>query len=931
MATPASADRNLLFGILALQLDFITRDQLVAAMHAWVLNKATGLGDILVAQKALAADRRALLEALVAEHLKKHDNNAAKSLAALSSVDAAVRDEVGRVADQDVQASLGHVTVMGGPPPTGTIAGAPVPTFLPPTEPAARYRILRPHARGGLGEVFVAEDAELGRQVALKEIQERHSRNPISRSRFTVEAEITGQLEHPGIVPVYGLGQYADGRPYYAMRFIRGDNLHSAIRRFHRPGAASASAYESLEFRQLLRRFVDVCNAIGYAHSRGVLHRDLKPGNIMLGQYGETLVVDWGLAKVTGKAGEVPSTAAGSVSAAGTEMETTVRPRTGGESSATVAGQALGTPAYMSPEQAAGRLHDLGPATDIYSLGATLYELLTGKLPFEGQLADVLGQIQRGECAPPRGVNPAIPKPLEAICLKAMAVRPGERYTTAQDLGVDVEHWLADEPVTAWREPWTARARRWVRRHRTGVSVAAGLVCTAFLASVIGLFAVERERRRTEEQRQVADEQRRVADEQRRLAEQRRAEADSARALADDVIRKMTGQDALLMLVGQDRLVPPQVEFLKQAGQYYEKVVPPGRPAKDVQNETARFFSLAAKILSKTRQFGEAESAVRKTIDINSRLAAEFPAERFGADVAAGYYNLGYVLAEQGKYAEARQASDESVARYEKLLAARPDDRKLRQDYVETCTNASDLMARMGQVAEAEELARRALAGQEQILAAEPNAGAARQGVGVMLTNLARILAQLKKHAEAEQALQRAAAGHAALVAQNALDFKSAYQLARMFDLQAEVFATQNRLADAEAARRRALAVWKDLGRFPRHRPDLADCYRGLGAVLCAGKKVGEAADLAEECADVPGAGAIGPYQAACILALCASADPASADRYAARAVQALRDAVGRGFDRFAWLTQDSDLDPVRRRDDFAALLLDLSEGPAGS
>lgn len=929
MATPASADRNLLFGILALQLDFITRDQLVAAMHAWVLDKAKGLGDILVVHKALAADRRTLLEALVAEHLKKHDNDPAKSLAALSSVEPAVRAEIGQVVDQDVQASLGHVTVAGGMPPTGTMAGAPVPTFLPPTEAGARYRILRPHARGGLGEVYVAEDAEIGRQVALKEIQERHSRNPVSRTRFTVEGEITGQLEHPGIVPVYGMGHYADGRPYYAMRFIRGDNLHSAIKRFHRPGAASTAAYESLDFRQLLRRFVDVCNAIGYAHSRGVLHRDLKPGNIMLGQYGETLVVDWGLAKVTGKAEVPPSTAA--LSAAGSEMETTVRPRSGGESSATVAGQALGTPAYMSPEQAAGRIIDLGPATDIYSLGATLYELLTGKLPFEGQLADVLGQIQRGEFPHPRAVNPAIPKPLEAICLKAMAVRPGDRYTTAQDLGVDIEHWLGDEPVVAWREPWTARVRRWVRRHRTGVSVAAGLLCTALVASMIGLFAVERERRRTDEQRQVAEEQRRVADEQRRLADQRRTEAENARSLADDVIRKMTGQDALLMLVGQDRLVPPQVEFLKQAGQYYEKVAPPGRPAKEVQNDVARFYSLAAKILSKTRQFAEAESAVRKTIDINTRLAAEFPSERFGADAAAGYFNLGYVLMEQRRPAEAKQASDESVLRYEKLLAGKPDDAKLRQDYVETCNNASLLMAQLGQTAEAEDYARRALAGQEKLLAANPTGLAARQGMGVMLTNLARIQMQLRKYADAEQALRRAAEGHAPLVRENALDFKSAYQLAKVFDAQAELFAVQNRVDDAAAAFRRALAEWKNLSRFPRYRGDLADCYRGLAGTLCVAKKTNDAADLAEECAEVPGSSGDCQYQAACILALCSgAAEPAAAERHAARAVVVLREAVGRGFDKLAVLMQDPDLDSLRKRGDFAALLLDLAEGPNG-
>ena len=158
----------------------------------------------------------------------------------------------------------------------------------------SRYRVLWPHAMGGLGQIYVAEDQELHRRVALKEIRPEHAMDPVSRDRFVVEAEVTGRLEHPGIVPVHGLGVHGDGRPFYAMRFIKGDNLMTAIRRFH--GAAAAD-FAGREFRWLLRRFIDVCNTIAYAHSRGVLHRDLKPSNIMLGTFGETLVMDWGVAK----------------------------------------------------------------------------------------------------------------------------------------------------------------------------------------------------------------------------------------------------------------------------------------------------------------------------------------------------------------------------------------------------------------------------------------------------------------------------------------------------------------------------------------------------------------------------------------------------------------------------------------------------------
>src|SRR6185503_16636975 len=205
--------------------------------------------------------------------------------------------------------------------------------------------------------------------------------DPTSRQRFLLEAEVTGGLEHPGIVPVYGLGTYGDGRPYYAMRFIRGDSLKQAIDHFHADAALKREpGRRSLELRKLLRRFTDVCNAIEYAHSRGVLHRDIKPGNIIVGKHGETLVVDWGLAKAQGQTD------------GGASMdERPLVPSSASGSAETLPGSALGTPAYMSPEQARGDLEALGPRSDVYSLGATLYCLLTGKAPFEdGDVGAVL-------------------------------------------------------------------------------------------------------------------------------------------------------------------------------------------------------------------------------------------------------------------------------------------------------------------------------------------------------------------------------------------------------------------------------------------------------------------------------------------------------------------------------------------------------------
>jgi serine/threonine protein kinase/WD40 repeat protein len=509
------ADRNLLFGILALQLEFIRSEQLIAAMNRWLLQKSTPLGEILVRDGQLTAERSQLLEALVQEHLRQHADDPEQSLASVSSL-GSVRHLLEQLGDPDVNASLARV-------PAGRTDVAPASPAREAAGVSQRFRILRPHARGGLGQISVACDEELHREVALKELRQHLADDADSRVRFVREAEITGNLEHPGVVPVYGLGQYADGRPFYAMRFIHGDSLDEAIEQYHRSGASQdMSERGSLELRKLLGRFIDVCNAVAYAHSRGVLHRDLKPGNIMLGKYGETLVVDWGLAKPTGqREGRKDS------------GEKTFRPQSVDSSEPTRLGSAVGTPAFMSPEQAAGRIDDLGVACDVYSLGATLYCLLTGRAPItDCNMTVALDRVQTGDFPRPRAVKSGIPVALEAICLKAMALEPASRYGTPSLLAEDIEHWLADEPVTACRDPLGVRLRRWSRHHRTAVASLAVTLLAAVVAVCIGAILLGEANRRIQTQRDAANRNAAEARRQRDLANLSTAEAFQGRGLS---------------------------------------------------------------------------------------------------------------------------------------------------------------------------------------------------------------------------------------------------------------------------------------------------------------------------------------------------------------------------------------------------------------
>lgn len=512
----SKSERNLLFAVFALQHALISSDQLIAATSKWARDKTQSIDAILLGEKALDAEEVQLISTLVDKHLSKHKNDGSQSLVSVvesaSQASVPIASDLNLKPDSDLDyslcllaevtpsdASLGKALGTNAGVGTGGALGSTLgsqrgrtlggsnndATTMALTDASeaeeltnySRFTHLRDHARGGLGIVSVALDEQFNREVAVKSIRGEYASHEESQQRFFQEATINGCLEHPGIVPVYALGRKSDGQPFYAMRFIRGESLKRILKRIHaNDKPLKWDTEQRPQLNRLLSSFTDACNAVAYAHSRGVIHRDLKPSNIMIGKFGETLVVDWGLAKSIGRDG----------STRGKSDEMTLVPSglSGSSGFETRLGQAIGTPHYMSPEQASGNLSKVGVASDIFNLGATFYEILTGRAPFIGEEFEA---IENCDFLPPRQVNPSIDPALEAICLKAMAKRPSERYISAEELNNDVESWQADMPVSAYAETSLDRGRRWMRKNQS--IVASSLAAMLVFAVSLGLLA----------------------------------------------------------------------------------------------------------------------------------------------------------------------------------------------------------------------------------------------------------------------------------------------------------------------------------------------------------------------------------------------------------------------------------------------------------
>ncbi|MGE0431283.1 MAG: tetratricopeptide repeat protein [Planctomycetota bacterium] len=367
-----------------------------------------------------------------------------------------------------------------------------------------RYHVAGELGRGGLGLVLDASDERIGRGLAIKVLLRPEGR---ALTRFVDEARITGQLEHPNIIPVYDLGEDDQQRPFMAMKRVRGHTLSEIIRDLR--AARARATLADLRKDRRLEIFLKVCDAIDYAHSRRVIHRDLKPDNVMVGEFGDVLVMDWGIARLL----DAPLDDDAPPDRTPLAPDDRSVRRADNAAQLTAEGDVIGTPAFMPPEQANGELAQMGPHSDVFALGAILYHMLTFEPPYRGEsVFRVMAMAARAEWVPPRTKAPraGIPRELDAIVCKALAADPADRYPTVAALRDDIRAFLADEPVSARRDPLAARLGKWMRRHPrvTQASILLVVAGLAISTLLLQLQATQSQAARATELAAAADRER---------------------------------------------------------------------------------------------------------------------------------------------------------------------------------------------------------------------------------------------------------------------------------------------------------------------------------------------------------------------------------------------------------------------------------------
>jgi tetratricopeptide (TPR) repeat protein len=632
------------------------------------------------------------------------------------------------------------------------------------------YEIHHELGRGGMGVVYEARQISLNRPVALKMIRAGLLAGDAELRRFRNEAEAVAAMDHVGIVPVHEVGEH-DGQRYLSMKLVPGGSLADRLEDYRDDPQGAA------------RLVAEAAEAVHHAHRRGILHRDLKPANILIDEHSRPHITDFGLAR-----------------------------RVAGDSELTETGAILGTPSYMSPEQASGHRAAVTTASDIYGLGAVLYALLAGKAPFAGEsVLETLDAVRTRAPEPPSRLNAQMPRDLEVICLKCLEKEPARRYATAGDLAEDLRRYLAGEPIAARPTGRALRLWMWARRNPALASMAAALA----LALLGGLAATTWKWREAERRKGELAAANRLIGRERDQAEREAAKARAVeRFLIDDILdqaapeknprsRGVTIEDALDLAgrsIGERFASQPEVEV----------------PVRAMVGRTYR----------KLGNLDKAEPHLRRALDLGRHSLGEWDLQTL--QVAD---DLATLLQDQGKLAEAEPLFRATLAGQRRVHG--PD----HSDTLSAANNLAVLMMMRGKVDEAEPLFREALAGQEAKLGRDDPQTLMTMG------NLASVLAERGKLAEAE-ALQRAVLEARTRVQgpEHPNTLLAGNALARLLHL-------RDRLSEAEPMFRRLLETRRRVN-GPEH-PDTLIAVNNLALVLRSRGELDEAEALIRDCLDI--------------------------------------------------------------------------------
>jgi eukaryotic-like serine/threonine-protein kinase len=718
---------------------------------------------------------------------------------------------------------------------------------------AGRFELGEELARGGMGIVYRARDDSLGREVAVKVLHERYLVDSLLSDRFLNEARITAQLQHPAIPPVFAVGRLADDRPYLAMKLIKGRTLDELLQERSSPAA---------ERGRFLSVFQQVCQAVGYAHSRRVLHRDLKTANVMVGTFGEVQVMDWGLAKVLEPGGRfAPDPAASTETAYRTVIHTTPE-----RDSATETGSMLGTPAFMSPEQAGGELDRLDERTDVFGLGAILCVILTGHPPYVGKSADQIPLMAiRGKLgdAYTRLDECGADARLVELCRQCLAVDQDNRPRDAAALASALAEYMTGVEERARRaevELAAAETKAAELRKRRRVQLALAATLLVLVGSIsIGLWSQERAsntaRQRAEVDARLIREQKEIAEANEKTATQREAET---RAVLDFVEKRVFAtarpekqKGGLGYKVTLRQAMEAALPFVAQS--FHDQPL--------IEARLRMTIGISFRYLGDAKIAGDQFEAARRIY--TKHLGADHP------DTLSSMNNLANSYDDLGRHAEALNLREETLSlRRAKLGADHPHT-------LMSMNNLANSYAGLGRHAEALKLYEEALGLRKAKL------GADHPDTLESMHNLANSYAGLGRHAEALKLREETLA---LLKAKLGADHPDT--LASMNNL-ATSYAALGRLTEALRVQEETLA--------------LQTAKLGAGHAETLGSK----------------------YNVACFQALLV---PKSADRgkQADLAMEALKQAVAAGFKDTAQIKADTDLDALRGREDFKKLLAEL-------